>query len=87
MLSDWLVTVQRSGLQIVFADVTAGDDETAYEELKGVIRGCLDLSVTTRSTAQQVQERLFSIMQQRGWGHDLQDDPSQAEGQGQAQAD
>ena len=61
-------------MQVVFGEASSQEDAVAlqaYEQVKEVIRGCLDLNLQTRSRASQVQKTLFSIMQQNSWGHDL----------------
>ena len=59
-----------------FAEV---DELGAYEELKLVIKGCLDTDFKSRFSALQVQRALFNIMQQRSWSHDITDAPNKAE--------
>ena len=54
-------------LQVEFGEGYIGEEGKvdAYEELKAVIRGCLDVGFQTRLTAQQAQKSLFDIIQSR----------------------
>ena len=67
--------------QVEFGEgyIGAEDEVDAYEELKAVIRGCLDVGFRTRLTAQQAQKSLFDIIQARSWSHDVEDSPSPPE--------
>ncbi len=62
-------------LQIAWAVPHVGTDDEilAYEELKAIIRSCLNVQFRVRPTAADVQKQLGAIMQHRGWSNSLLD--------------
>ena len=63
-----LLLQSPNGLQVVFGKACCGgeDEFDVHEQLKEVIKGCLNLDHKAKLSAKKVQERLFSITQQKG---------------------
>jgi len=57
-------------LQVSFPAAPDGD-EAAWAVLKDVARGCLRVSPSVRYHAETVQQKLFSLMIERGWSNDV----------------